>query len=62
MDENQIQYDEIDIEKDENAMKFIQEINSGMNSVPTIIFPDESIMVEPTTEEFEKKAKDLGLL
>jgi mycoredoxin len=33
----------------------VKELNNGNRSVPTIILPDGSMMVEPSTEELEKK-------
>ncbi len=55
-------YTEINIEEDEKAMAYVQKINDGMNSVPTIVFSDGSILTEPTNEDLEKKVKELGLL
>jgi mycoredoxin len=45
----------IDIESDEQAMAYVQEVNDGYQSVPTIVFPDGSILVEPGNKELEKK-------
>jgi len=55
LDEKGVDYDEVDIEKDARAAKFV---NHGNRSVPTIVFDDGSTLVEPTNEELEKK---LGL-
>jgi len=33
----------------------VQEINGGYMSVPTILFPDGSILVEPANRELEAK-------
>jgi len=35
--------------------KFVKETNKGFRSVPTIIFPDGSILVEPSTSMLAKK-------
>ena len=45
----------IDIEKDEKARDYIVKVNKGFRSVPTIVFPDGSILVEPSNAELEKK-------
>ena len=37
------------------AEKFVLEVNQGMRSVPTIIFPDGSILVEPSNHEIAEK-------
>jgi mycoredoxin len=45
----------IDVNKDKRAEEFVKELNNGNRSVPTIILPDGSVMVEPSTEELEAK-------
>lgn len=55
LDENKVEYDYIDIDKDEKAAEKVVEINRGMRSIPTIIFPDGSILVEPSNEELKEK-------
>jgi len=45
----------VPLEGDERATHFVSEINHGYHSVPTIIFPDGSILVEPTLEELQSK-------
>ncbi len=48
-------YDWIDIERDPGAVDVVLKINGGMRSVPTIVFPDGSILVEPSTRRLEEK-------
>jgi mycoredoxin len=55
LDQNHIPYQWIDIDKDREAVKFVEKTNRGCRSVPTIVFPDGSILVEPSTMELEKK-------
>jgi mycoredoxin len=45
----------IDIEKDEKARNYVVQVNHGYRSVPTIVFPDGSVLVEPGDAELEKK-------
>jgi len=52
---NHISFLQIGIEGDELAMDFVSKINRGYYSVPTIIFPDGSILTEPTWKELRKK-------
>lgn len=44
-----------DIEQDKDACAFVERINKGKRSVPTIVLPDGSILVEPSDSELEKK-------
>lgn len=46
---------EVDVNSDKKAEAFVKELNHGNRSVPTIILPDGSMMVEPSTEELEAK-------
>jgi mycoredoxin len=52
---NQIAYIKVGLEGNEEAVKFVMTINNGNRSVPTIIFPDGSILVEPGQEELKAK-------
>ena len=55
LEENQIAFQWIDIDQDMEARKRVEEINHGYRSVPTIIFPDGSILVEPSDSELKAK-------
>lgn len=46
-DEIGVPFREINIEENEEATALVLEINRGMMSVPTIVFPNGEIMVEP---------------
>lgn len=50
-----IQYTWCDIEKDPLARDYVVKVNHGKRSVPTIIFPDGSILVEPSDAELANK-------
>ena len=54
-DAHGIPYDSINIETDECAAAEVLRINRGMRSVPTIVFPDSSVLVEPSARELAAK-------
>ncbi len=54
-----VPYTWIDIESDETALEYVRKINKEYQSVPTIVFPDGSILVEPGNKELEKKLAEL---
>ncbi len=54
-DQHQISYIWVDIDVDESAVEFVLSTNNGMRSVPTIIFEDGSILVEPSLAELQHK-------
>lgn len=43
-----VPYVEINIDGDHEAAELVQALNNGMRSVPTIVFPDGGILVEPS--------------
>lgn len=59
LDERQIPYQWVDIDQDSQAAAYVEEINKGYRSVPTIIFSDGSILVEPSQSELVCKLKAL---
>jgi len=54
-DKNNILYRWVDIDLDEQAARYLESINHGCRSVPTIEWPDGSILVEPSDDEMAKK-------
>jgi mycoredoxin len=38
----------------------VQRVNHGYRSVPTIVFPDGSLLVEPSNAELERKLDEIG--
>lgn len=57
-----VDFDWINIDKDPEGVQRVKEINNGYKSVPTIIFPDGSILVEPDDEILKNKFIELGLV
>jgi mycoredoxin len=54
-DANGISYLQIGIEGDEEATRFVTDLNRGYHSVPTIVFPDGAVLVEPSWEDLRRK-------
>ena len=54
-DEHHIPYRWVDIEKDEQAAKYVESLAHGYRSVPTIVWPDGSFLVEPSSAALAKK-------
>lgn len=58
LDEYGVAYVDIDVERSAEGMAFVKQINHGRRVVPTIVFPDGSILVEPSNVSLATK---LGL-
>ncbi len=55
LDFHKISYEWIDIDVNPEAEKFVLETNRGMRSVPTLVFEDGSILVEPSNSRLAEK-------
>jgi mycoredoxin len=55
LDSNGVPYRYVNIEQDEEAAEYVVQVNRGNRSVPTIVFPDGSILVEPSNSQLQAK-------
>ena len=46
-----IEIAEVDIERDEAAAEFVMSVNGGNQTVPTVVFPDGTAMVNPSAAQ-----------
>lgn len=60
-DSREINYEYHDIDEGEDNVKFVEQINNGLRVIPTIIFPDGTILSEPTNTELQKAIEKLHL-
>ena len=52
---NKIPHLRVGLEGNTEATDFVTKVNNGYRSVPTIVFPDGSILVEPDWDELKAK-------
>lgn len=57
--EMDISYQWVDIDQDQAAADLVKNMNNGYRSVPTILFPDGSVMVEPSGYQLRQKLETL---
>lgn len=55
-----VNYDYIDIGSDPDGKEFVRSVNDGYESVPTLVFPDGSVLTEPSNRELEEKLQKIG--
>lgn len=53
--QHRVAYDWVDMENNDEAIAEVERLNGGKRSIPTIIFPDGSILVEPSNDELADK-------
>ncbi len=56
--EQRVSYEWIDIDQDDAARQYVEELQNGGRTIPTIIFPDGSHLLEPSNDALAQK---LGL-
>lgn len=55
LDSHNIAFEYINIDNDPKAAQKVVEINKGFQSMPTIVFPNGHILVEPSNEQLQKE-------
>jgi len=55
LDSKNIEYTWIDIDNNESAIQTVKSLNQGKRIIPTIVFPNGDILVEPTDSELSSK-------
>lgn len=55
LDSHKITYEYIDIEITPEAANRVEQINNGMRRIPTIVFSDGSVMIEPSNKQLAEK-------
>ncbi|MBN2043510.1 MAG: NrdH-redoxin [Anaerolineales bacterium] len=56
-----VPFRDIDVDKSKEGLEIVVDYNHGQRVVPTIFFPDGSVLVEPSNQELKEKVKGLGL-
>ncbi|MBI4096702.1 MAG: NrdH-redoxin [Candidatus Levybacteria bacterium] len=54
LDQQKIEYGYIDLEEVPGAAEEVEKINKGYQSIPTIIFPNGQVLVEPSNVQLQK--------
>lgn len=55
MDRAGIAYREVDIERDQDAARFVEGVNGGNQTVPVVRFSDESTATNPSFAEVQAR-------
>jgi mycoredoxin len=55
LESNNIPHLQVGLEGNSDATEFVIKVNNGYRSVPTIVFPDGTVLVEPGWEELKAK-------
>jgi mycoredoxin len=55
-----VEVSEVDIERDPEAARFVEGVNGGNQTVPTVVFPDGSTMTNPSAAQVQARMADLA--
>lgn len=58
LSEHRIDYDWIDVDQDPEALSYVEELQNGGRSIPTVILPGGGMLIEPSDQEL---AEALGI-
>ena len=50
-----IEMAEVDIEQDPAAAEFVMSVNGGNQTVPTVVFPDGTVLVNPSAAQVRER-------
>ena len=58
LDSQSVAYEYINVDGDEAAQTYVKQVNENRLIIPTIVFPDGSVLVEPSNAELARKLRD----
>lgn len=58
LDSQSVAYEYINVDGDDEAQAYVKQVNDNRLIIPTIIFPDGSVLVEPSNAELARKLRD----
>ena len=62
LDELAVTYTYVDVEKDVSAAAKVVEINGGVQTIPVIVFPDQTHLAEPSDSTLRAKLVELKII
>lgn len=57
LDSQSVTYEYINVDGDDDAQNYVKQVNDNRLIIPTIVFPDGSVLVEPSNAELARKLR-----
>ena len=57
-----LDFNEINVDLNQDANEYIKSLQVNQRRIPTIVFKDDSFLVEPSDVELENKLKELNYI
>ena len=58
LDSQSVVYEYINVDGDDDAQAYVKQVNDNRLIIPTIVFPDGSVLVEPSNAELARKLRE----
>ena len=58
LDSQSVAYEYINVDGDDEAQAYVKQVNDNRLIIPTIVFPDGSVLVEPSNAALARKLRD----
>ena len=58
LDSRSVAYEYINVDGDDDAQAYVKQVNDNRLIIPTIVFPDGSVLAEPSNAELARKLRD----
>ena len=58
LDSQSVAYEYINVDGDDEAQAYVKQVNDNRLIIPTIVFSDGSVLVEPSNAELARKLRD----
>ncbi len=58
LDSQSVAYEYVNVDGDDEAQAYVKQVNDNRLIIPTIVFPDGSVLVEPSNAELARKLRD----
>ena len=57
LDSRSVAYEYVNVDGDDDAQNYVKQVNDNRLIIPTIVFPDGSVLVEPSNAELARKLR-----
>jgi glutaredoxin-like protein len=58
LEQQKVSFEWIDVDQNPSAQDYVREVNQNRLIIPTIVFPDGSVLVEPSNSELARKLRE----
>jgi len=59
LEQQQVPFQWINVDQNDEAQAYVREMNDNKLIIPTILFPDGTVMVEPSNAQLSRKIREV---